>query len=112
MQTENIPDVHNRRRNIEYAAKRCRELNYPMLIWPQEVSLIRLDDLPEVGLNDINLPPTWNTAVARIQASFIVRTDEQFRAIVKPDHAYYVSSRPRGKADSARVVVEIAVKSL
>ena len=108
MKLEEIADLHNRRGNIGTVAKRCAEHGYPLLAWPEDKALLKLDDLPIINGRP-NKPTTWTDfeyTVARI-----INSDEELREFIREGFAYAVKTVAQQFAGNARLVVEYKVET-
>ena len=94
-----LTDIHNRRANIELVSKRAKEHGYPLLVWPEDKELLRLDDLPTT--DDPNKPTDW-LEVSYTRYS-ICRTDQQLREFIREGFAYVQGVTPRHDKAPRRV---------
>ena len=82
-----LPDLHNRRDNIAAVAADCKANNYPLIAWPEDKELLRLDDLPRFVC--ANCRPTWVTVM--MMKFHLVTSDNELRRIIKPGLAYAIN---------------------
>ena len=53
-----LTGIHNRRANIKQVSKRAKEHGYPLLVWPEDKELLRLEDIPDTR-QEPNKPTDW-----------------------------------------------------
>jgi len=85
MDTQNIPDLHNRRRNLEVVSRWCKENNYPLLVWPEDKAILRLDDLPNTEYLP-NKPSSWGKM--EFSSDSWINQDETLRNFIRVGFAY------------------------
>ena len=87
-----LTDIHNRRANIELVSKRAKEHGYPLLVWPEDKELLRLDDLPVMqGESEPNTPVNWWSI--KWQSVCKLANDIELRAHVRDGFAYIREGR-------------------
>ena len=89
-----LADIHNRRANIELVSKRAKEHGYPLLVWPEDKELLRVDDLPVT--EQPNRPVDW-TALQYMNYR-IIRSNKELRKFIVPGRAYAIGGERIGKA--------------
>lgn len=99
-----LTDIHNRRRDIDVVAKRCREHGYPLLAWPQDTELLRLADLPNPA--QINVPMDWTDC--QYNVALFIKGNEELRKFIKPGNAYAINGAVQ-QINGASFVVEYNV---
>lgn len=86
---EQIADLHNRRSNLDVVAQRAKRHGYPLLVWPEDKLLLKLEDLPTENRNgqqNINRPIAWKRCEFR--RIFFVSNDMELRDTIVEGNAY------------------------
>ncbi len=107
MKLENLADLHNRRGNIGYVARRCQHELYPLLAWPEDKALLRLTDLPLIQGRAFNIPADWKI-VRKTGKMELCNNDESLRDFIREGCAYY---RQFQECNGLSSVVELEVQS-
>jgi hypothetical protein len=82
-----LTDLHNRRSNIETVANLAKAHGYPLLAWPEDKDLLRLEDLPRIVTP--NKMVNWTKLEKGLY--FILSNDQKLRDIIKPGRAYAIN---------------------
>lgn len=90
-----LTDIQNRRRDLSLVANRAGRHNYPLLLWPNDEELIRLDDVPLIEAQP-NIPSTWKEC--RELFSFVVTSTSQLRKHLRALNLHVKGYAITGKA--------------
>ena len=99
-----LTDLHNRRANILHVAQRAQEHGYPLLAWPEDKTLLRVEDLPELN-GQVNVPRAWHEA--RPVRTMYVVNDAELRRFVREGYGYYRNSACQQFSAGGALVVEV-----
>ena len=99
-----LTDLHNRRANILHVARRAKEHGYPLLAWPEDKTLLRVEDLPEIN-GQVNVPRAWREA--RLIRTMYVVGDAELRRFVREGYGYYRNSACQQFSTDEALVVEV-----
>jgi hypothetical protein len=86
MKLEEVADLHNRRRDLEFVSRRAKQIGMPLLVWPEDKLLLRRSDLPVGAFNTL---PEWRERTWTRE--FVVKSDGELREQVKPGYAYTIA---------------------
>lgn len=86
MDYNELPDLHNRRANIEIVSRDCKANNYPLIAWPEDGELLRINDLPQFLV--ANRRVKWLQCYPL--TTFIVNSDRQLRRWIRTDFGYSI----------------------
>ena len=99
-----LTDLHNRRANILHVARRAKEHGYPLLAWPEDKALLRVEDLPELN-GQVNVPRAWQGIwTMRTQ---VIASDAELRDFVREGYGYYRNSACQQFSAGRVLVVEV-----
>lgn len=99
-----LTDLHNRRANILHVARRAKEYGYPLLAWPEDKALLRVEDLPEIG-GRVNVPRVWQGI--QTMRTQVIANDAELRDFVREGYGYYRNSACQQFSAGSVLVVEV-----
>lgn len=85
-----LADLHNRNRNIRVVAEDCQRNGFPLIAWPEDKELLRLEDLPQ--FTGANQRSTWTRLEFRNY--FVCSTNQELRDILVIGRAYAINPAP------------------